>query len=28
VRQGPLAALPRMAAQWIDGEAVYQQSLF
>jgi DNA polymerase-3 subunit epsilon/ATP-dependent DNA helicase DinG len=28
VRQGPLTALPRMAAQWIDGEAVYQQSLF
>jgi len=28
VRRGPLAALPRMAAQWIDGEAAYQQSLF
>jgi DNA polymerase-3 subunit epsilon/ATP-dependent DNA helicase DinG len=28
VRQGPLAALPQMAAQWIDGEVSYQQSLF
>jgi len=28
VRQGPLAELPRMAANWIDGEAAYQQSLF
>ena len=28
VRQGPLAALPRVAAQWIDGDASYQQSLF
>jgi DNA polymerase-3 subunit epsilon/ATP-dependent DNA helicase DinG len=28
VRQGPIAELPRMSAQWIDGEAAYQRSLF
>jgi Rad3-related DNA helicase len=28
VRQGPLAALPRMAAQWIDEKEAQQQSLF
>lgn len=28
VRQGPLAELPQMAAQWIDGEAASQRSVF